>query len=507
MQPAPCNFYSQSGSGQPQQPQPLQEIPSTSRGSTTPSLPGVTLFNPSNTGPPGVFPTTGPPVSTPAYAEQSYFNSREPTPSMVSEPVHEASLPPSNPVHSNQELQGPPHPLSLAFQPVPPVTSSSQWAPDHGSRPPSVQNYFQPTSDPPTQPMHMQPYSQMFSPPTQSPQHNTHTPPALSGPPSVSAPLPHVGRPQYIESNTPQQPNTQPPMQNYFSQSANLSQLDSGYHQMGSVPSEAQSPVDSASLGASSAGPGPVSAHIPHVQTQESSTLSMFFKDDVENEETLTGEANKTVNGIAGSFLHHSNQPAGSQLYSGSADVVFDFHGTPLQPPSQMPYMNDESTAQGNNQKPAEPHYDHVENLECVPNEEVLPTERHSSPAAAALPVLDQYETGPNLETPDSAPRPMRSASVSSNYSNLSHGSGTGSRRHQGIMGTFIQQESPRLPDDVNQSATGGYFEQIDSTSTGDAIAQNFTENNWPPTPSPPSQLAYFRLVLTAHLNQCAHTA
>ncbi|XP_072310740.1 protein transport protein Sec16A isoform X2 [Eucyclogobius newberryi] len=487
MQPASCNFYPQSGSGQPPQPQLLQEVPSVTSRSTTPSLPGVTLFNPSNSGPPGVFPATVPPAFTPTYTEQSYFNSREPTPSMVTEPLHEAPVP-----ASNQTYQAPAPPLTLSFQPVPPVTASSQWAPDDGSRPPSVQNYFQPTSDPPAQPMHVQPYSQMFHPHTQSVQHNTHTPPSLSTPPSVQPPLQHLGRPQYIESNTPQQPNTQPPMQNYFSQSTNTSPLDSGYHQMGSVLCEAQPPVDSVSISTSSAGPMPVSAHIPHLQTQESSTLSMFFKDDVENEETLTGEANKAVNGIAESFPHQSNHPACPQLYSGHADV-YDFHGTPLQPPPQMPYMNDDSIAQGNDQKPTESHYDHVENLECVPNQEVLPTERHTSPVLTAAYVLDQFETGPNLETPDSAPRPMRSASVSSNYSNLSHGSGTSSRRHPGVVGTFIQQESPRLTDDVSQSATGGYFEQIDSASTCDAIPQNATENNWPPTPSPPKPVGIFQ--------------
>ncbi|XP_033846261.1 protein transport protein Sec16A isoform X2 [Periophthalmus magnuspinnatus] len=478
MLPPPGNFFSPSGSGQP--PQPLYNVPSTSTGSTAPSLPGVTQFNPSNTGPPGFVSVAGPPAFTPTYTEQSYFNSREPTPSTVSDPPHEApSVPASNETTNNQEFQGPP---PLSFQPVPPVTSSSQWAPDHGSRPPSVQNYFQPTSDPPTQPMHMQPYSQIFPPHTQSPQHHTHTPPTLSGPPSVQASGQHLGKPQYIEANTPQQHNTHPPMQNYFSQSTNLSPLDSGYHQMGSMLSEAQPPSDSSSLSASSAGPRPASAHIPHVQSQESSTLSMFFKDDVENKETLTGEANKAVNGVTEALP-----------YSGHADAVFDFHGTPLQPPPQMPYMNEESTAQGNDHKPTESHYDHVENLECVPNQEVLPTERHTSPVSIASHVLDQFETGPNLETPDSAPRPMRSASVSSNYSNLSHGSGTGSRRHQGIVGTFIQQESSRLPDDVNQSATGGYFEQIDSSSTVEGTAQNATENNWLPTPSPPKPVGIFQ--------------
>lgn len=491
MQPPPNNLYSQAGPRLSPHPQSLQDVPPASTGSSTPSLSGVTLFNPQSTVPPGVFPAPGPAVLTPSYTEQSYFNSREP-PSVATEPPHEASGPAPSHTTFNQDYAGHPSHHPVSFQPVPHATSPSQWASDHGSRPPSVQNYFQPTSDPPTQPINMLPHSQMYPPHIPSPRHNTQTPPTQPGYP-VQAPLQHPGRSPYPDPNTPQQPSMHPPMQNYFSQRSNHSPLDSGYHQMGSGLGEAQPCPDSASHCASST--GPVSPPTPHAHSQESSTLSLFFKDDVENEETLAGEANKAVNGVPESFHHHSSHQAGSQL-SGDADVSFDYHGASLQPHLQLPYMNDENyTAHGNNQKPPDSQYDHVENLECVPNQEVLPNESLASPAPTAAHGVDLFETGPNLETPDSVPRPIRSASVSSNYSNMSHGSGTGSRRHQGVVGTFIQQESPRLADDANlPAATGGYFEQIDNSSAGEMSAQqNAPENNWPPTPSPPKPVGIFQ--------------
>lgn len=225
----------------------------------------------------------------------------------------------------------------------------------------------------------------------------------------------------------------------------------------------------------------------------------MFFKDnDVENEETLAGDRNKAVNGIPESFQHHSNPQAAAPAYTGHADVPLDYQGAPLQDHSHLPYMNDGNHApQGNSQKPPDAQYDHVENLECVPNLEVLPSETHGSPASTAAHGVDVFETGPNLETPDSIPRPMRSASVSSNYSNMSHGSGTGTgtRRPQGVVGTFIQQESPRLTDDANLSAaTGGYFEQIDTSPAGDMGAQQSSlEQMWPHTPSPPKPTGIFQ--------------
>uniref|UniRef100_A0A672RLY5 Protein transport protein sec16 n=1 Tax=Sinocyclocheilus grahami TaxID=75366 RepID=A0A672RLY5_SINGR len=185
----------------------------------------------------------------------------------------------------------------------------------------------------------------------------------------------------------------------------------------------------------------------------DSGTLSMFFRgNDVENKETLSGEGR--VNGI-----HHP------------------FHSTTE---FSGPYLNDT----GNIRAGAGP-CDSVENQECVPNQEVLPCEP---------PPGHSFEGGPNLETLDTGPCLARSASVSSSYSNVSHSSGHGPhsgshipRRQQGVMGTFIQQESPRPPDHPPlQPSTGGYFEQIDSNPAAEA-SPTF------PTPSPPKPVGVFQ--------------
>uniref|UniRef100_A0A3P8U3E5 Protein transport protein sec16 n=1 Tax=Amphiprion percula TaxID=161767 RepID=A0A3P8U3E5_AMPPE len=504
MQTPPNTMYSQPGSGLPPQPLMMEEVPAAPPGPPPSSLPGVPLFNPHSTASAGVFPAPVPTGYASPHSEQGYFNSREQTPSMPTESPPMAVAPAPSQTPFNQEFQGQPAPLTVPFQPLPPTTSPSQWAPDHGSRPPSVQNYFQPTSDP--QPFNIPPQTQMYPSHSPSPHHNTSAPPTQPGHPQNQAPVPlqnPVNSPssQWPDPNGPQQHNSHFQTQSYFSQSSapqdswfNQPPQDSGYHQMGTGLGHPQLLPDSAgSQPVSNTGPGPSSAPAPVPYSQESGTLSMFFKDnDVENEETLAGERNKAVNGIAGSFQHHSSP----QAHSGHADVSLDYQGASVQDHAHLPYMSDGNhPPQGNTQKPPDSQFDHVENLECVPNQEVLPSETHGSPAAAAPHGVDQFETGPNLETPDSIPRPIRSASVSSNYSNMSHGSGTSSRRHQGVVGTFIQQESPRLTDDVSLSAaTGGYFEQIDSSPAGDVgVQQNSLEQMWPPTPSPPKPTGIFQ--------------
>ncbi len=504
MQAPPNTLYAQAGSGLPPQPHTLEDVPAASFAPPTSSLPGVSLFNPHNTASPGVFQTPNPAgYASSSHSEHGYFNSREPTPSMATEPSLVASASALFQTPFNQEFQGQPPPQPVPFQPVPPTSSSSQWAPDHGSRPPSVQNYFQPTSDPPPQPFNVPQQTQMYPSHTPSPHHNTPTPPTQAGHSQIRAPLP-LQNP--VKAPSSQCPDTAAPPHNthfqtqtYFSQTSapqdswwSQPPQDSGYHQMGTGPGHPHPRPDSAgSQPASYTGPGPSSAPVPF--SQESGTLSMFFKDnDVENEETLAGEKNKAVNGSPGSFQHPSNH---ADAHSDHADVPVEYQGPSLQDHSHLPYMNDGNhPSQGIAQKPPDSQYDHVENLECVPNQEVLPSETHGSPATTAAHGVDQFETGPNLETPDSVPRPMRSASVSSNYSNMSHGSGTGSRRHQGVVGTFIQQESPRLTDEANLSATGGYFEQIDTSPSGDTgVQQSSLEQMWPPTPSPPKPTGVFQ--------------
>ncbi|KAM6903109.1 protein transport protein Sec16A isoform 1-T1 [Xenentodon cancila] len=503
MQAPPNAMYPQPGSGLP--PQTLENVPAALPGPPPSSLPGVALFNPHNAGSPGIFPIQSP---TGDYAssnsEQGYFNSRDQTPSTSTESPAMATAATPSRTHFNQDFQGqPPPPHPIPFQPLPPTTSSSQWAPDHTSRPPSVQNYFQPTSDPPPQPLNTDPQTRMYPSHSHSP-HNAPTHSTQPGHPQNQTPL-YAPNPvmssnaQWEDPNRPQHQNSHFQTQSYFSQSSapqdswfNQPPQDSCYHQMGTGFGHPQPLTDSVGAGSGSgSGPGPASAPTTDSDYQESGTLSMFFKDNcVENEETLTGERNKSINGIPGSSQHHRNpQPH-------SVDLSLDYQEAPPQDHSQLPYMNDGShLSHASTQKPPDTQFDLVENLECVPNQEVLPSETQSNPAAIAPHGIDQIETGPNLETPDSIPRPVRSASVSSNYSNMSHGSGTGTRKHQGVKGTFIQQESPRLAEDPNLSAaTGGYFEQIDTSPAGDVgVQQSPVEQMWLPTPSPPKPTGIFQ--------------
>ncbi|XP_014864492.1 PREDICTED: protein transport protein Sec16A isoform X4 [Poecilia mexicana] len=518
MQTPPNAMYSQLGSGLPPQPQLLENVPAAVAGPLAQPLSGVTLFTPQGTPSAGVFPSPSPTGYASANSEQDYFNSRDPTATMSTDSSHMSPAPSNTLFNQDFQAQHLSHPLP--FQPLPLSSSSTQWAPDHSSRPPSVQNYFQPTVDPPARPSNKAPQTQMYPSHSQSPHHNAPTPPAYSGHPQIHPPAPLQNPVAAASSllpdpNGPQHLNSHFQTQSYFSQSSaphdlwfNQPVQDSGYHQMGTGSSHPQPPTESAgSPHVSSTGHGPVSQPVPSsvpatdAYGQESGTISMFFKgSDVENEETLADERNKTLNGVAASFQHNSNPPS----HSSHSDLTVDYQGVSVPDHSRLPYMNESShPLQGHIQKLPDNDFDHVENLECVPNQEVLPNESSSSAAAAiaACNPVDQFETGPNLETPDSIPRPMRSASVSSNYSNLSHGSGTGSRRHQGVEGTFIQQESPRLADNLNAScaaaaaaaAAGGYFEQIDTSPSGDVGVQGTVEHMWHPTPSPPKPTGIFQ--------------
>lgn len=356
--------------------------------------------------PPGPAPGFNPPSTEPGY-----FNSQEPMPYIAQLPNPAPHLH-FNPPHPASTAPTPPVQTPTPFQSQPPPVHS-HWVPDHGSRPPSVQNYFQPTSDLPSQPFHPQ-----ALPPAPSP----HIAPPLSQNQGLPAP-PNMTGP-------PGQHNSHFPVQSYFSQSGGP--LEPWFNQN---PPQHLGPL-------------------PHPEApSDPGTLSMFFRgNDVENEETLSGEGR--VNGV-------SHPPHSMAESSG-------------------PYLNDS----GNIRAVAGP-CDSVENLECVPNQEVLPSEPPPSHA---------FEVGPNLETPDTAPRLARSASVSSSYSNVSHSSGHGAhggahapRRQQGVVGTFIQQESPRPPDHPPlHPSTGGYFEQIDSNPAAET-SPTF------PTPSPPKPVGVFQ--------------
>uniref|UniRef100_A0A8C2K1Q4 Protein transport protein sec16 n=1 Tax=Cyprinus carpio TaxID=7962 RepID=A0A8C2K1Q4_CYPCA len=415
------------------------QVPPTNSNPPTMQGPPLPMFNPMTPPqgpPPGAAqaPSPGPPPriftpqpvlpgpapnSNPPPAEPGYFNSQEPMPyiAQLPNPVtsfssgssHPPSTAPTPPVQSQTPYQS---------QPMPPLPS--HWVPDHRSRPPSVQNYFQPTSDLPSQPFQAQSLPSVPS---------SHTgPPLMQSQNQGQSAQPNVTGPAPTE-----QLNSHFPAQNYFSQSGGP--LEPWFNQNPQDPSQRACPVSY--------------SEVP----SDSGTLSMFFRgNDVENEETLSGE--RSVNGI-----HHP------------------FHSTTE---FSGPYLNDT----GNIRAGTGP-CDSVENQECVPNQEVLPCEP---------PPSHGFEGGPNLETPDTGPRLARSASVSSSYSNVSHSSGHGPqsgshipRRQQGVVGTFIQQESTRPPDHpALHLSTGGYFEQIDSNSAAEA-SPTF------PTPSPPKPVGVFQ--------------
>ncbi|KAK6315705.1 hypothetical protein J4Q44_G00132290 [Coregonus suidteri] len=525
MQAPPPGMYHQAGMGQGlHQPQLLDgaQAGAVPIGPPLPSTPVVSLLTPHSTVSPVPFPRQlpGPPGHAPPSAEQGYFNSREPAPSMTPGPLPMASAPMSGQAPYGQDHGGDHPPQAMPFKPVPPVLS--QWVPDHGSRPPSVQNYFQPTSDPLPQAYNAPPQSQI-PPHTPSPHSTPPTHPQQQPPPQHPDRPTSSQWPDLAGANAPQQHNSTFQAQTYFSQSSasqdswfNQHPQDLAYHQMGAGPGLARPDSARSHYRPDSAGshhgshhgsyhgstPGPVP--VPFVPD---GTISMFFKgNDVENEETLAGEGGRAVNGLQDFQPSHNHQQMSSP--QPQANLVARAEATHCGPPPQagqsLTYMNDGNVPGAGKpvqQKPVEAQFDHVENLECVPNQEVLPSEPQSSPAAAPTHGGDCYEAGPNLETPDSVPRPIRSASVSSSYSNLSHGSGTGTvpRKHQGVVGTFIQQESPRPSEDaLSSAAAGGYFEQIDTSPAGDMAAayQSIPErmcHSQPPTPSPPKPTGIFQ--------------
>ena len=510
-QMAPNSMYSQAGPGiHPPDPQ-----RAAATGPHSSYQAGVNLFTPQGVAPPTQqHPGQLPPHVTQGYtqpnSEQGYFNSiAQPPPTTQNVSSMASNSMPSQP-YFHQDHQGEHAPQAMPFQPVPPTTSSSHWSPDHGSRPPSLQNYFQPTTDPPLQPFNIpHPQPQAYPSHTPSPHHNAPTPPTQPDSSQVQAPVPQDPEmvptsSQWPDPNVHQQHASHFQVQSYFSQGAgpqdtwfNQPPQDPVYHQMGVGMSH--TPTRPTSVGPQRSTPttDPLPGVSPLPYAQESGSVSMFFRgSDVENEETLAGEGKKAVNGMQGSGQLHSHPQLPPLPHVGQAEPPpVDYQGDSFSSNPHIPYMNEGHYARpANIQKPSEAQFDHVENLECVPNQEVLPSKPIGSPSGE----VDHYEAGPNLETPDTIPRPMRSASVSSSYSNVSHSSGTGSRRHQGVMGTFIQQESPRLVEDPNMAAAaGGYFEQIDTSPATDPGAHRSSQEHMytsqPPTPSPPKPTGVFQ--------------
>ncbi|XP_068887610.1 protein transport protein Sec16A isoform X4 [Aphelocoma coerulescens] len=269
-------------------------------------------------------------------------------------------------------------------------------------------------------------------------------------------------------------------------------------------------------------------------------TLSMFFKgDEAENEEILSSEKNYVMEKTEfdacqpnlASLYHQpvhpqqgaSNVLSQAQLGTGSAGEMvqkgMDVQYFPkiashqeAQAAKHSLFAGDDKAQIGDTAAGSQ--YENVENLECIQNQEVLPSEPQnisaSSPAAGPDPyrygsfpgqmlpknaVVSHAEGGPNLEAPDSLPHPVRPDSVSSNYSNISHRSTSSSARPPEQVGTFIQQEIGK-PD---EESSASFFKQIDSSPLGgDSGELNLSKNyhgnlSQPPTPSPPKPTGVFQ--------------
>uniref|UniRef100_A0A8C3QW54 Protein transport protein sec16 n=1 Tax=Cyanoderma ruficeps TaxID=181631 RepID=A0A8C3QW54_9PASS len=270
-------------------------------------------------------------------------------------------------------------------------------------------------------------------------------------------------------------------------------------------------------------------------------TLSMFFKgDEAENEEILSSEKNYVMEKTefdacqqnSASLYHQPVHPqqvatnilSQAQLGAGSAAEMVQ-KGTDVQ---YFPKLVSHQEAQAAKHSlfagddkaqigdpAAGSQYENVENLECIQNQEVLPSGPQSisasSPAAGPDPyrygsfpgqvlpknaAVSHAEGGPNLEAPDSLPHPVRPDSVSSNYSTISHRSTSSSARPPPEqVGTFIQQEIGK----PEEESSASFFKQIDSSPLGgDSGELNLSKNyhgnlSQPPTPSPPKPTGVFQ--------------
>ncbi|XP_056360949.1 protein transport protein Sec16A isoform X5 [Oenanthe melanoleuca] len=267
-------------------------------------------------------------------------------------------------------------------------------------------------------------------------------------------------------------------------------------------------------------------------------TLSMFFKgDEAENEEILSSEKNYVMEKTefdacqqnSASLYHQPVHPqqvatnivSQAQLGAGSAGEMvqkgvdgqyFPKLVSHQEAAKHSLFTGDDKAQIGDTAAGSQ--YENVENLECIQNQEVLPSEpqnmKASPPAAGpdpyrygpfpgqALPQSaagSRAEGGPNLEAPDSLPHPGRPDSVSSSYSSISHRSTSSSARPPEQVGTFIQQEIGK-PD---EESSASFFKQIDSSPLGgDSGELNLSKNyhgnlSQPPTPSPPKPTGVFQ--------------
>nr|XP_028570104.1 protein transport protein Sec16A isoform X1 [Podarcis muralis] len=273
----------------------------------------------------------------------------------------------------------------------------------------------------------------------------------------------------------------------------------------------------------------------------DSGTVSMFFKgDEAENEEILSSEGAERASSSADTFqqtmghtyyqpLHSQQIPAASfsPMQASTAEGLeaqHPFRATCEPPDAQAgksaAFLTEDKASLPDARGPVSTQYENIENLECVPNQEVLPSEptiqsrlspgvapdptRYTSLLGPSLPkssATSRLERGPNLEAPDLLPHPIRSDSVSSNYSSLSQWSLPSASQPQ-ELGTFIQQESGKLPEEeASSSSSMGFFKQIDSSPLGGDGSRQSPGKSYhhsgplshAPTPSPPKPMGVFQ--------------
>lgn len=452
---------------------------------------------------------------------------------------------------SRDSNDAPSGPSATAFFPPPPQQPVSQWRPVQGNLQSPVRNfvpYPEPSSQTDVHNISQSSVSTSHPPP----QTNLQQGPAHPGIPQniMQAPL-SVGseknRTNSSANGSHHVNNIQPG--NVFRQNAEMTNawLSQPYQEQlypqpplqdssFVVPTAQEKNPQNQSLDMSETSNRP----IPTVR--DSGTLSMFFKgDEAENEEILSSEKNYILEKAefgacqpnSASLYHQPIHPqrvaanvlSQAQSGAGSANEMaqkgMDVQYFPkivsqqeIQASNHPMFVSDDKASVGDLSGNGGSQYENVENLECIQNQEVLPSEPQNigalSPAAGLDPyrygsfpgqmlpknaVVGHAEGGPNLEAPDSLPHPVRPDSVSSNYSTVSHRSASSSARPQEQVGTFIQQESGK-PDE--ESSTG-FFKQIDSSPLGgDSSELNLGKNyrgnlSQPPTPSPPKPTGVFQ--------------
>ncbi|XP_078082316.1 protein transport protein Sec16A isoform X2 [Mustelus asterias] len=397
----------------------------------------------------------------------------------------------------------PPAAPTFPLQYQPGSSASSQWVANHGSRPPSVQNYFQP-SDPQTQgfggygapqpapvPLHQNQaggshYQQHHSPPLEphaqfvgAERQDAGRPLPFHPPPQRqhNFPSPGFGRPEDWSSSPLREPC-----------------------QQHSVPLP----------GHQTDCPTP---HLGPPADSDPGTVSMFFKGgEVENEETLVPEQQTGVCATigdafqpsSGSFFSAPQLPdlcAGGVESRGLGPCLPAPCGVYSQGGGDPGGMTDSAAPLGGGLV-----LEDDENSDFVQNQEVLPSEPDRIPTGfQPLPGLVNQGLHParnmagggaplNLEAPDSAHHPLRSDSISSNHSSASHSSGSSLRRSQAQMSTFIQQESGKPPTDTPSR----FFEQIDSSPLsreveGAGRSLYYSQLSQPPALSSPKPMATFQ--------------